>query len=89
MTNNDVRSKARTKPLAIAVAASMLLAGASAASAAPAVTAQGPAVPAEAGALTNTAHLDFLLPPRAARKPSVAWRPRPWSRWTSTPCFKR
>lgn len=61
MTNNDVRSKARTKPLAIAVAASMLLAGASAASAAPAVTAQGPAVPAEAGALTNTAHLDFLL----------------------------
>jgi hypothetical protein len=61
MTNNDVRSKARTKPLAIAVAASMLLAGASAASAAPAVTAQGPAVPAEAGALTNTAHLEFLL----------------------------
>ncbi|ABK05266.1 hypothetical protein Arth_3891 [Arthrobacter sp. FB24] len=72
MTNNDVRSKARTKPLAIAVAASMLLVGAGAASAAPgpateagpALTAPvpaGPGAPAERGPLTNTAHLDFLM----------------------------
>ena len=76
MTNNDVRSKARTKPLAIAVAASMLLVGAGAASAAPAggtgagaapsLTAPAPAnavetAPVESGPLTNTAHLDFLM----------------------------
>lgn len=71
MTNNDVRSKARTKPLAIAVAASMLLVGAGAASAAPAgrtgagaapsLTAPVPAAPVESGPLTNTAHLDFLM----------------------------
>ena len=71
MTNNDVRSKARTKPLAIALAASMLLVGAGTASAAPAgragagpapsLTAAVPAAPVESEPLTNTAHLDFLM----------------------------
>lgn len=74
MTNNDVRSKARTKPLAVVVAASMLLVGAGAASAAPAARAgsglapsatplalAAPVAKAETGPLTNTAHLDFLM----------------------------
>jgi hypothetical protein len=67
MTNNDVRSTLRTKAPALAVAVSMLLLGAGAATAAPAArTAPAPAVlPAPAAAagtaLTNLAHLNFLL----------------------------
>lgn len=72
MTNNDVRSKLRSQPTAIAVAVSMLLlgAGAGAATAAPAPltasvpqgkTGQGHTAPAAAQPLTNPGHLNFLM----------------------------
>lgn len=74
MTNNNVRTTLRTKAPAFAVAASMLLLGAGAASAAPAARTglapaarTGPAVltvPAAGTAgtpLTNLAHLNFLM----------------------------
>lgn len=77
MTNNDVRSKLRSQPTAIAVAVSMLLLGAGAANAAPSprtadagqgaaflrpsAQAPGPAAPAATQPLTNLGHLDFLM----------------------------